>query len=154
MGAKLRVGWKDKARTFHSAPLPPQHTAAAAAAKSLQSCLTLRPPRRQPTRLRHTWDSPQHTVVTKSQLLFYSLPFLWPLFPLPSANVLPSMSAEWHLSLCNSLDCSQPGSSVHRISQARILDWVAISSSRDLCTPGIKPASPEFPALAGGFFTT
>ena len=34
------------------------HTAAAAAAKSLQSCLTLRPHRRQPTRLRHPWDSP------------------------------------------------------------------------------------------------
>ena len=30
----------------------------AAAAKSLQSCLTLRPHRRQPTRLPHPWDSP------------------------------------------------------------------------------------------------
>ena len=34
------------------------------------------------------------------------------------------------LSLCNPMDCSWPGSSVHRISQARILGWVAISSSR------------------------
>ena len=33
-------------------------TAAAAAAKSLQSCLTLRPHRCQPTRLPHPWDSP------------------------------------------------------------------------------------------------
>ena len=31
------------------------------------------------------------------------------------------------LTLFDPLDCSQPGSSVHRISQARILDWVAIS---------------------------
>ena len=31
---------------------------AAAAAKSLQSCLTVRPHRRQPTRLHHPWDSP------------------------------------------------------------------------------------------------
>ena len=35
--------------------------------------------------------------------------------------------------------------------QARILEWVAISYSRDLAGPGIEPASP---ALAGGFFTT
>ena len=39
----------------------------------------------------------------------------------------------------------------HEISQARILDWVAISFSRDLFNPGIKPMSP---ALAGGFFTS
>ena len=32
--------------------------------------------------------------------------------------------------LCNPLDCNSPGSSVHGISQARILDWVAISFSR------------------------
>jgi len=34
------------------------------------------------------------------------------------------------LTLCNSMDCSLPGSSVHRIFQARILEWVAISFSR------------------------
>ena len=44
-----------------------------------------------------------------------------------------------------------PGSSAHRISQARMLEWVAISFSRVLPQPGIKPASC---ALAGGFFTT
>ena len=32
--------------------------------------------------------------------------------------------------LCDAVDCSPPGSSVHRILQARILEWVAISSSR------------------------
>ena len=32
--------------------------------------------------------------------------------------------------LCNPMDCSPPGSSVHGISQARILEWVAISFSR------------------------
>ena len=46
---------------------------------------------------------------------------------------------------------SAPGSSVHRISQARILEWVAISSPRDLPDSWIEPNSP---ALAGGFFTT
>ena len=32
--------------------------------------------------------------------------------------------------LCNTLDCGQPGSSVHGIFQARILEWVPISFSR------------------------
>ena len=56
------------------------------------------------------------------------------------------------LTLCNPMDCSWPGSSVHGISQTRILEWVAISSSRG--EPGIEPASPATPALAGEFFTT
>ena len=34
------------------------------------------------------------------------------------------------LTLCNTMDCSLPCSSVHGIFQARILEWVAISSSR------------------------
>ena len=33
--------------------------------------------------------------------------------------------------LCDPINCSPPGSSVHRISQAQILEWVAISFSRD-----------------------
>ena len=53
------------------------------------------------------------------------------------------------------MDCSLPGSSVHGISQARILEQVAISSFRgDLPNPGIEPMSLAPPALAGGFFTT
>ena len=43
--------------------------------------------------------------------------------------------------LCN-MDCSSPGSSVHGIPQARMLEWVAILFSRDLPNPGIKPSSP------------
>ena len=35
-----------------------------------------------------------------------------------------------HVRLCSPMDCSLPGSTVHGISQARILDWVAISFSR------------------------
>ena len=34
------------------------------------------------------------------------------------------------LTLCDLIDCSLPGSSVHGIFQARILEWVAISFSR------------------------
>ena len=46
---------------------------------------------------------------------------------------------------------SPPGSSVHGIFQARVLEWVAICSSRDLPNSEIEPA---FPALASRFFTT
>ena len=52
--------------------------------------------------------------------------------------------------LWDPMDCSAPGSSAHGIFQPRILEWVAISSSRG-SFPGIKPAAP---ALAGGLFTT
>ena len=37
--------------------------------------------------------------------------------------------------LCNSMDCSPPGSCIHRILQARILEWVAISFSRSTFLP-------------------
>ena len=40
------------------------------------------------------------------------------------------MSAQLCLTLCDPMDCSPLGSSVHGILQARILQWVAISSSR------------------------
>ena len=49
------------------------------------------------------------------------------------------------------MDCSPPGSSVHGSLQARILEWVAIPSSRDLPDPGMKPQSPMSPALAGSW---
>ena len=45
-------------------------------------------------------------------------------------------------SLCNPMDCSLPGSSVHGILQARILERAAIPFSQDLSDPGIKPMSP------------
>ena len=48
-------------------------------------------------------------------------------------------------------DCSLPGSSVHGISQARILEWVAFPSLGDLPDPDIKPTSL---ALAGRLFPT
>ena len=51
-------------------------------------------------------------------------------------------------SLCNPMDCSSPGSSVHGILQARILEWVAmLSPPRDLPDPGIESVSPVAIAL-------
>ena len=36
---------------------------------------------------------------------------------------------------CNPMDCSLPGSSIHRILQARILEWVAVTFSRGSSQP-------------------
>ena len=55
---------------------------------------------------------------------------------------------------CNPTVCRPPGSSVHEILQARILEWGAISSPGNLPHPGIDSLLPVSPALAGGFFTT
>ena len=53
--------------------------------------------------------------------------------------------------LCNTMDYSLPGSSVHGILQARILEWVAIPSSRDLPNPTYVSCGS---CIAGRVFTT
>ena len=58
------------------------------------------------------------------------------------------------LTLCNPMDCSLSGSPIHGILQVRILEWVAMSSSRALPDSGIEPASLMSLASADGFFTT
>ena len=49
--------------------------------------------------------------------------------------------------LCDPMECSPPGFSVHGILQARVLEWVDISPG-DLPNPGIKPESPALQADA------
>ena len=44
--------------------------------------------------------------------------------------------------LCNPMDCSLPGFSVHGIFQARLLEWVPFPSPEDLPHPRIEPRSP------------
>ena len=56
--------------------------------------------------------------------------------------------------LCISMDCSLPGSSVHGILQARILEWVdMLSPPGNLPDPGIKPTYPCVSCTAGRFFS-
>ena len=52
------------------------------------------------------------------------------------------------------MDCSPPGSSVHGISQARILEWVAISFSRGSLRSRDQTRVPALHCIASGFFTT
>ena len=59
------------------------------------------------------------------------------------------------LTLCDPMDYSLPGSSVHGIFQTRImsgLPWLPLQGN--LPDPGIKPWSLLYPVLAGGFFIT
>ena len=52
------------------------------------------------------------------------------------------------LTLCDPMDCSLQGSSVHGTFQARVLEWVAISFSRGSSHPGIELGSPALKAEA------
>ena len=56
--------------------------------------------------------------------------------------------------LCDPVNYSLPGSSVHVIFQARIWSWLPFPTPRDLPNAGVEPVSLESPALAGRFFTT
>ena len=47
-----------------------------------------------------------------------------------SAACMHAKSLQWHLTLCDPIDCSPSVSSVHGILQARILEWVAMLSLR------------------------
>ena len=56
------------------------------------------------------------------------------------------------LTLCDPIDCSPLGSSVHGILQARIVKGLPCSSSGNLPLPGIEPTSLISPAMADGYF--
>ena len=82
----------------------------AAAAKSLQSCPTVRPHRRQPTRLPHLWDSPGKNTGVGCHFLLQCMKVK------SESEVVQS-----YPTLSDPMDCSPPGSSIHGIFQARVL---------------------------------
>ena len=98
--------------------------AGAAAAKSLQSCLTLQPHRQQPTRLLRPWDSPGKNIGVGCHFLLQCMKVK-----------SESEVAELCPTLSNPMDCSLPGSSIHGIFQARVLEWVAIAFSVEFIRP-------------------
>ena len=90
----------------------------AAAAKSLQSCLTLWPHRRQPTRLPHPWDSPDKKNGVGCHFLFQCVKVK---SECEVTQLCPTLS--------DPMDCSPPGFSIRGIFQARVLEWGAIAFS-------------------------
>ena len=89
----------------------------AAAAKSCQLCPTLRPRRQQPTRFLCPWDSPGKNTGVGCHFLLQCMK-------------VKSKSEVAHScpTLSDLIDCSLPGSSIHGISQSRVLEWGAIAS--------------------------
>ena len=79
---------------------------------------SVRPHRRQPTRLPHSWDSPGKNTGVGCQFLLQCM-------KVKSENEVPQSC----LTLSNLMDCSLPASSIHGIFQARVLEWVTIASS-------------------------
>ena len=80
----------------------------------------------------------------------------WPVARPPRDTVCAVPSRFSHVRLCNPMDYVPQGSSVHGISQARILDWVSMPSARGSSWSRDRAwVSYGIPwqALAGGFFT-
>ena len=76
---------------------------------------SVRPQRRQPTRLPHPWDSPGKNTGVGCHFLLQCMKVK------SESEVAQSCPT-----LCDPMDCSLPGSSIHGIFQARVLDWGAI----------------------------
>ena len=91
----------------------------AAAAKSLQSCPTLRPHRQEPIRLPRPRDSPGKNTGVDCHVLLQCM-------KVKSESEVTHSCPTHH----DPMDCSPPGSSVHGIFQARVLEWGAIGFSQ------------------------
>ena len=79
---------------------------------------SVRPHRRQPTRLPRPWDSPGKNTGVGCYFLLQCMKVK-----------SESEAAQSCLTPSNPMDCSPPGSSVHGIFQARVLEWGAIALS-------------------------
>ena len=79
---------------------------------------SVRPHRRQPTRLPHPWDSPDKNAGVGCHFLLQCMKVK------SESEVAQSCPT-----LCDLMDCSLPGSSIHGIFQARVLEWGAIAFS-------------------------
>ena len=79
---------------------------------------SVQPHRRQPTRLPHPWDSPGKNTGVGHHFLLQCMKVK-----------SESEVAQSCLTLHDPMDCSLPGSSVHGIFQARVLEWGAIAFS-------------------------
>ena len=78
----------------------------------------VRPHRRQPTRLRHPWDSPGKNTGVGCHFLLQCIKVE------SESEVIQSC-----LTLSDPMDCSPPGSSIHGIFWATVLEWGAIAFS-------------------------
>ena len=81
---------------------------------------SVRPQRRQPIRLPRPWDSPGKNTGVGCHFLLQCMKVK------SESEVTQSCPT-----LSDTMDCSPPGSSIHGIFQARVLEWSAIAFSKD-----------------------
>ena len=86
---------------------------------------SVRPHGRQPSRLLHPWDSPGKNTGVGCHFLFQRMKVK-----------SESEVAQSYPTPSDPMDCSPPGSSIHGIFQARVLEWGAIAFSALLFTWG------------------
>ena len=109
-------------RQCHSSPPFSAHSSRLPAS-SRGPRLLVRPQRWQPTRLPRPWDSPGKNIGVGCHFLLQCM-------KVKSEREV----AQLCLTLSDPMDCSPPGSSVHGIFQARVLQWGAIAFSVTLFT--------------------
>ena len=106
-----------------------------------------------------TWISHGFTCIPHpephSHLPLHPIPLGLPSAPGPSTCLMhPAWAGDLCPTLFDPMDCSPPGSCVHGILQARILQWVAMPFLQgNHLDSGIEPKLFIFPALASGFFS-
>jgi len=91
---------------------------------------SVRPHRRQPTRLHRPWDSPGKNTGVGCHFLLQCMKVK------SESEVTQSCPTP-----SDPMDCSPPGSSIHWILQARVLEWGAIAFSIDLCITHVNTAT-------------
>ena len=123
---RIKVGRNEDPNRLWASGLKSLQGPAAAAAKSLQSCPTLRDP---------IEGSPPGSSVPG---ILQARTLKWVAISFSNA-CMHAKSLQSRLTLCDPMDSSPPGSSVHRILQVRILEWVAISF--------FLPQGPELPSI-------
>ena len=101
---------------------------------------SVRPHRRQPTRLPHPWDSPGKNTGVGCHFLLQCMKVK------SGSEVMQSC-----MTLRDPMDCSLPGSSVCGIFQARVLEWGAIAFSVIIGDWNAKVGSQEIPGVTGKF---
>ena len=96
------------------------------------------------------------TVTVPYSILWKYSPFKEPVPMCSSLKFVCAKLLQSCLTLCDPVDCSQPGSCHDSpwVLQARTLEWVAMPSFRGFPDPGIKPPSLMSSALAGRLITT
>ena len=101
---------------------------------------SVRPHRRQPTRIHRPWDSLGKNTGVGCHFLLQCM-----------KTKSESEVAQLCLTLSDPMDCSPPGSSIHGVFQARVLEWGAIAFSVIIGDWNAKVGSQETPGVTSKF---